>query len=135
MFKQAFRLTFITFIWKQYKSVIVSTFFLFLFLWVVGFAHQEYLDFAQNNAEKSSVAGSFFIKWGAMLVGIFSYFAYHYFRSRKSPRAGVANFINAGSGTESSEVDTDSKDDPFYHIRRKDKLRSRAEIMIEKDKQ
>lgn len=129
MFKQLFRLTFVTFIWKQYKRLIVSTLLLFSYLWFVGFAHGEYLNFASRQAEQNAIGLSFFIKWGAMIFGVVSYFAYYFFASRLRSTKSIAKSDNKQNQDFSAD-----QDDPFDHIRNKEKLRSRAEIVMDKKK-
>ena len=125
MFKQIFRLTFLTFIWKQYKRVIVSTVLLLLFLWLVNFAHSEYLSFAEFQSEQSNVGLSFFIKWFALIVGFFVYLTYLFWQPKKKKITNKN--VNADAQIDAGE------DDPFASIRDKGQLRSRAEIMLEKN--
>ena len=128
MFKQVFRLTFVTFIWKQYKRVIVSTALLFAFLWFVGFAHSEYLDYATREGVEN-VGSSFFIKWIALILGVAIYFLFHYLTpSRKD--------LKNNKNKESIKVMplADGEPDPFDQIRNKEKLRTRAEIVIDENK-
>ena len=128
MFKQVFRLTFVTFVWKQYKRVIVSTALLFVFLWFVGFAHSEYLDYATREGVEN-VGSSFFIKWIALILGVAIYFLFHYLTpSRKD--------LKNNNNKESIKVMplADGEPDPFDQIRNKEKLRTRAEIVIDENK-
>lgn len=127
MFKQVFRLTFVTFIWKHYKRLIVSTILLFAFLWFVGYAHSEYLNYASQQ-EISSVHQSFFFKWGAQIIGVACYLLFHFMMpSRKKIKKGK-NKEKASSINEP----VPGEPDPFDVIRQKEKLRSRAEMMIDK---
>ncbi len=125
MFKQVFRLTFVTFIWKQYKRVIVSSALLFAYLWFVGFAHSEYLNFATQE-KIQNVGKSFFIKWVALILGVAAYLLFHYLTpSRKN--------LKKDKTKEAIKVMplADGEPDPFDEIRTKEKLRSRAEILID----
>ncbi|MBX2846945.1 MAG: hypothetical protein KTR16_01395 [Acidiferrobacterales bacterium] len=128
MFKQVFRLTFVTFIWKQYKRIIVSTVLLFAFLWFVGFAHSEYLDYATRE-NVDNVGVSFFIKWIALILGVAIYFLYHYLmpsrKDLKKKKSKDAIEIKAPA---------DGEPDPFDQFRNKEKLRTRAEILIDREK-
>ena len=127
MFKQVFRLTFVTFIWKQYKRIIVSTALLFAFLWFVGFAHSEYLEYATREGV-DNVGSSFFIKWLALILGVAVYFLFHYFApSRKDLKKKNKESIKVMPLAE-------GEPDPFDEIRSKEKLRTRAEIVIDEKK-
>lgn len=120
MFKQVFRLTFITFVWKQYKRVIVSTVLLFAYLWLVGKVHTDFLDYAR--AEQNTDIGlSFLVKWAALAVGTLIYLAYNLVGRKRKPVH------------KKQQVTTvpDDASDPFAEIRLRKKLRSRAEMLIE----
>lgn len=129
MFKQVFRLTFITFVWKQYKRVIVSTFLLFAYLWLVGKIHGDFLDYARLE-QNSDVGTSFLIKWAALVFGALLYLFYHFTRRRKP-----ASSDDGSARKNIAAMNVDDADDPFAEIRKRKKLRSRAEMLIEKEKE
>ena len=83
MFKQVFRLTFIAFIWKQYKRAIVSTSLLLAFFWLINFAHTEYLAFAKFQSPEVNVGISFFVKWACLILGSIVYVCYHLYTPNK----------------------------------------------------
>ena len=120
MFKQVFRLTFITYVWKQYKRAIVSTILLFLYLYLVGSMHEDYLNYARLE-DSSQVGNSFLIKWAALGFGVLVFLAYHFLRRDKR---------NAGKLP--PELPQTGEDDPFAEIRRKKKLRSKADMLIDR---
>jgi len=126
MFKQVFRLTFVTFIWKQYKRIIVSTALLFAYLWFVGFAHSEYLDFATRE-EIKNVGNSFFVKWLALIFGVAVYFIFHFLAPSRNKQKN-------DKSKDKIKVTplAEGEPDPFDQIRNKEKLRTRAEIIIDK---
>ncbi len=125
MFKQFFRLTFVTFIWKHYKRIIVSTLILFAFLWFVGYAHAEYLQFANEQAQ-ANAQKSYFFKWAAQLLAVTIYLLFHYLMpSRKQQKISKQKAKNF-----KAEAPAPGEPDPFDAIRHKDKLRSRTEVML-----
>lgn len=126
MFKQVFRLTFVTFIWKHYKRLIVSTVLLFAYLWFVGYAHAEYLQYA-NQDQSISVGQSFFIKWAALILGVGVYLLFHFLAPSRKQKKESDKPIEV-------HEPKPGEPDPFDAIREKDSLRSRAEIVLEKDK-
>ena len=142
MFKQIFRITFVTLVWKQYKSVIVSTLLLFAFLWLVGNVHEDYLVYAADQNDEGLVGRSFLYKWIALVSGVLLYLSYHWLRSGssktiKEPQSKNAYFSKGNSGKakiNSFPENEQSDDDPFAELRKKDKLRSRAEILVDKEK-
>ncbi|MBT8114679.1 MAG: hypothetical protein KJP04_04835 [Arenicella sp.] len=123
MFKQVFRITFITFVWKQYKRAIVSTALLFGYLYLVGSLHEDYLNYAELE-QGADVGFSFIMKWSALLLGVMVYFVYHFLRRSKSERA---------DGKSPEPTLPGDENDPFAEIRKRKKLRSKAEMIIDKE--
>jgi hypothetical protein len=141
MFKQIFRITFVTLVWKQYKSAIVSTLLLFAFLWLVGNVHQDYLVYAAEHNDEGLVGRSFLYKWIALVGGVLLYLSYHWLRSTSSktvkevqPKNGYLTKGNSSNRKNNLFSDNDHDDDPFAELRNKGKLRSRAEILVNKKK-
>ena len=141
MFKQIFRITFVTLVWKQYKSAIVSTLLLFAFLWLAGNVHEDYLVYAAEQNDEGLVGRSFLYKWIALVSGVLIYLSYHWLRSASSktvkesrPNNGYFSKGSGSNGKTNSLADNDQGDDPFAELRNKDKLRSRAEILVDKQK-
>ena len=129
MFKQIFRLTFATFIWKQYKRIIVSTLLLFAYLWLVGSIHSDFLSYAELQADQSMAGRSFLLKWAALIGGVVLYFSYNFFRSTKRKSSGNSN--SSTNNVEQDEQSQTDQNDPFANIRKMKKLRTRAEISID----
>lgn len=127
-FKQAFRFAFVTLVWKQYKAVILSTIALFAYLFLVGSLHSDFLEHARLNADKQNLGLSFIYKWGAFALGLAIFFGYHYLRPRTKNVAKEKQ-----KKLEKELNDLDPEDDPFATIRARDKLRSRADFLIEKN--
>jgi hypothetical protein len=135
MFKQIFRLTFVTFVWKQYKQIIVSTLLLFGFLWLAGSIHEDYLNYADQLNDQALASQSFIYKWIALCAGVLIYLAYHFFRIRvRNSKTGAGKNKAQAKGQSSSNTSMPLDDnDPFAEIRIKKKLRSRAEMMIDQE--
>jgi len=123
VFKQAFRLTFITFVWKKYKRIIVSTTVLFATLWLIGFIHDEYLEFAKLHND-TNLGLSFMLKWVALLGSVAIYLIYNFVGSRKQKKS---------KGQTEIPDTADDADDPFAEIRVRKTLRSKAEMIIEEE--
>jgi len=126
MFKQAFRLAFVALIWKQYKSVIISTILLFAYLFLISNVHGDYLEHLKLQDQSQTSGLSFVYKWLAYAAGIALYFLFHWWRaSRKS--------IKPKSDKVASSEVLDDEDDPFAQIRQRKQLRSRADFLEGKD--
>ena len=131
MFKQIFRLAFVTVIWKQYKGIIVSTLVLFIYLWLVGSVHADYMSYAEAQSDEALVGRSFLYKWAALISGVVIYIAYNFFRGS---RPETKNKTTSQSKTNAKLIiaGENNSDDPFAEIRQKEKLRTRAEILVDK---
>lgn len=128
MFKQIFRVAFVTLIWKQYKHIIVSTLALFAFLFLVGNVHTDFLTHAKLQETKTGLGISFLYKWLAFALGVALYFAFHYYRTRqtnKKPKKKDTPQTNQAS----------DEQDPFTNIRERKKLRSRADFLTDTNTQ
>ena len=136
MFKQVFRITFVTLIWKQYKRLIVSTLVLFAYLWLVGSIHEDYLNYAELQSDANLAGKSFIYKWAALMAGVLIYISFHLFRGKKAGQRNKTRStkLNAKPNTSPTDPEQNEGPDPFAEIRLKKKLRSRSEIMINKQK-
>ncbi len=135
MFKQFFRLTVVAYIWKRYKTIIISTLVLFIFFWVVSQLHADYVSYGDLNHDKQYIGLSFVIKWIAFVAGLVVYFLVNSWAFRSSKRNNAKNNASKKSTAKGQRnalvVD---QNDPFAEIRKKDKLRSRADMIIEQHK-
>jgi len=128
IFKQVFRLAFITLIWKQYKAVIISTLLLFLYLFLVSNIHSDFLTHTELQNDTSGSGLSFVYKWLAFALGVTAYFLFHFVRGKKTKSKSTKVPFK---GTEAApELD---EDDPFANIRERKELRSRADFIEGKD--
>lgn len=131
MIKNLIHLTLISVIWKKYRNMIVSTLLLFIYFWLVSMVHGDFVNYSELNSDKQYLALSFFIKWLAFLLGVVIYLI---FNSRYSSR----KLKDKNSGKASAKKDAvntteTNQADPFEQIRRRDKLRSRADFIIQKN--
>jgi len=132
IFKQVFRIAFVTLIWKQYKAVIVSTFLLFIYLFLVSSVHADFLTHAELQKDASGSGLSFLYKWLAFSIGVAAYFLFHYLRGRPKKKAKQTDTVakkNAKEESNSPNLD----DDPFAAIRERRRLRSRADFLDGKE--
>lgn len=134
MFKQVFRVAFVTLIWKQYKHLIVSTLLMFFYLFLVGSLHSDFLKHAELQNEAASTGFSFIYKWAGFIGGVAVYFLYHYVRSNKKMRDSKVD-SKAKQQELIQELDElEDADDPFAKIRARKKLRGRADFIMDDKK-
>ena len=128
MFKQVFRVAFVTLIWKQYKGSIISTLLLIAYLLIVSNVHQDYLLASGDDAEKIT----FVYKWLAYLAGIILVCTYHWIKTKFSQNDDETSEGNTKAQIEKYRAMENTSDDPFAEIRAREKLRSRADFLMEK---
>lgn len=137
IFKQVFRIAFVTLIWKQYKAVIISTLLLFGYLFLVSSIHADYLTHTELQNDTSGTGLSFLYKWLAFAVGTGAYFLFHYARGRAKSKAdkqtGGLLKTKAKKSNKTSQQTNIDEDDPFSAIREREKLRSKADFLEGKD--
>lgn len=136
-------------LWRRYKFLLVSLIVLIAFVFLVGQIHQDYLAYAQT-IDDAQVGWSFALKWAVWLVSILLFLtANHWVNKRKQKKADLEDNNSAlqriikwklskkhketdpPSGSKVDEGTAD-KSDPFAQLRTKDKLRSYADLIIEK---
>ena len=126
IFKQVFRVAFVTLIWKQYKSTIVSSLLLLAFLLIVSNIHSDYLT-AVGPDKIDQV--TFIYKWLAYTVGILVFLGFHLIRGKWK-----ATKLSDKEKIAHSKESENEGDDPFAEIRKRDKLRSRADFLMDQEK-
>jgi len=132
IFKQVFRIAFITVIWKQYKAWIVSTTLLLLSFYLIGQIHSDLLQYWELQKDNDKTASSIIYKWLAYLVSVFVYCFYHYFRPKK-PNANSRKFDKKKrKQLEQELVNLPEDEDPFRDIRNRDKLRTQSDFILNK---
>ena len=129
IFKQVFRIAFVTFIWKNYKAWIVSTILLLFGFFLIGKIHADLLQYWQLQEEKSQIAASIIYKWIAYLGCALAYFLYHYFRPKKAPETAKETKEKRKT-LEKELTNLSPNEDPFSDIRNRDTLRSRSDFIL-----
>ena len=129
MIKNIIQLTVLGVVWKRYKSVIISTLLLFVYFWLIGMLHDDYLSYTELNQDPAHLGLSYIVKWLAFFIGVMVYLWFHIFFPRlKKPRSTPTIQKEASKPLNPTETD------PFAEIRQRKKLRSRADFIIDKQK-
>ena len=150
MFQHVVRWTFFITIWKKYKAQLLTTLGYLLALLLVSLIHKDYLDYvATSNDEQDFIATSFILKWIAYITLTASYF-YLFSRFSKKAEIGHENLSFLRKFQKQSQSSSSKKTnkatngngsfdkpkeegDPFANIRTKAKLRSEADLLMDKD--
>ena len=129
MLKNLLHITVLTLLWKKYRQLILSTLVLVAYLWLVSLLHDDYVNYSELDGDKQYLAWSFAIKWLAYLSGIVIYLFISWRRN------GKVDTENTSTTTQTKTATTSKKNnpltDPFADIRQRDKLRSRADFIIQ----
>lgn len=143
-------------LWRKYKFLLVSLILLIVFVFVAGQIHSDYLAYAQTT-EGVSVGWSFAVKWLAWIVAIVIFFAANHWVNERKQKQDSAQDKNSAlqrilswrakakpskSNDKPASLQQQkeglkaehqaSQKDPFAQLRTKDKLRSYADLIIEK---
>lgn len=139
MINNLFRITFVTFIWSRYKATIISTILLFLFFFLIGQVHQDYVSYAELNKDTANIGLSFVAKWCAFIGGSAFYIwlnvRFLAANKKQSEKADpkLRKLERAIKKPKKQDQTQDVKsDDPFDAIRKKDKLKSEADFIIDR---
>ncbi|WP_100657622.1 hypothetical protein [Alteromonas flava] len=134
-------------LWRRYKFLLITLIITVLSIILVGQIHADYLSYSVTT-EDPAVGWSFVLKWAAWLVLVIVFLvANQWYNARKEalaeqrkPNSALQRLLKRKSRTSSaahSETGNEQQDaiqseDPFAHLRHKEKLRSYADIVIEK---
>jgi hypothetical protein len=147
-------------LWRKYKFFILSLIVLIAFIFVVGQVHQDYLRYNELQDTPTNIGLSFAVKWLIWAGSIILFLvANHYFNQHKRKQKELASEqsnsalsksrISSSDSTSSNDSSKTqrkasgaehdgakksnvSESDPFAAIRKKEKLRSYADVVIEK---
>jgi hypothetical protein len=151
-------------LWRNYKVLIVSTLLLVLSIILINMGHSDYLVWAQMQEPVPATGMSFIYKYLAYVALLFGFGLINHYANKKAeaeelaqpskaniildtfdkikPRTSSATKKTAeqakAATKKAAKHQAHSKDgdkpDPFANIRKKKKLRSQADIVIEKKK-
>lgn len=124
MFKHILKYTLLTVVWKRYRVAIIATVFLFMYFWLVGKIHSDFILYSEVKDTENHIGFSFFVKWLSYLFGLCIYLAFIFLKSDASEKKFRQNKIP--DSTVASTID------PFESVRSKQKLKSRSDQIIEK---
>lgn len=126
MLKSLSKFTVLALLWQRYKSHIKPLLAFLAVLFVIFFAHSEYLSYSKAAQDNSYIGVSFLIKWLAVLLAAAVYML-------MTPKVKGAGKVKSKTAVkESSRVEQSKQQaDPFATIRAKSILKSKADFVIE----
>lgn len=120
-----------TVVFKRYRRPIVSTLVLFLGYFLIATVHGDYVDYAVTADDRRYLWLSFVLKWTLLLAVTAVYYFYNMAGLR--PRGDQPPAPQKSPATR-TEPSPGSAVDPFAEIRRKEKLKSRGEHLLDNHK-
>lgn len=137
MLQQMVRLTIAATIWKKYKSSILGLLLLIGFWLLLNFVHQDYLAYAQLDAQanQSAIAYSYIGKWLLIVISALGFIWFVRTPTDVKSNSTLSNVLdkNRRNGSQTAKLNAEqgsSDDDPFANIRRRKKLRSEADFVL-----
>jgi hypothetical protein len=138
MFRFLAKSALIAVIWKRYRRTIISTLALFACYFLVSLFHGDYVEYAVNAGDKGFLWRSYLIKW-AVLIGVT--LIYYLYNTRALTKREADDLPPSAGRRQREQIventpqyDDDGAADPFAEIRRKERLKSRGDIVLGREK-
>lgn len=130
MLNQILKFTVITSIWLWLKPRWRALLAFILSLVIINVLHREYVNYVEISGNQVFLVWSYILKWSAMLICILAYLLVSAWgiSGKKTPPAKVAN------EPVKLTPKIEGQDDGFDFLRRKKKLNSQAEKLLETSK-
>jgi uncharacterized PurR-regulated membrane protein YhhQ (DUF165 family) len=129
MWNNLLKLTLVSYIWKRHKRTLIALPILLIYFWVINLIHHDVIAFATLKENTQWLGWSFLIKWIFILLGVFA-FVFIHLNVKNQPSSKPNPTVTDSSNTS----DIAPEDDPFHNIRHKKKLRSKAEVILNDNK-
>ena len=138
MWNNLLKLSLVSYIWRRYKKTVILLPVLLLYFWVVGLAHDDYLAYAELQANKQWVGLSFIVKWLLLIGGVACFVLMHLSdRAAKEAKPEIdvdPKMIAKAPLATKEELFTSEINDSFARIRDKKSLSSKADVILKSKK-
>lgn len=131
MFRFLAKSALVTLVFKRYRRPIVSTVVLFLSYFLISTIHSDYVNYAVTSDDRQFLWLSFLLKWALLLGTTLIYYFYNTAGLRS--REGELSLPDDVS-TPMPPKRQPGVADPFAHIRNKEKLESRGDKLLNKER-
>jgi len=131
MFKQLVKYTLAAVIWKRYRALILATVGLFVYFWVVGRLHGDFLAYVALRSSNENLASSFIIKWLFIGGGLSAYLGFLYFWQRE-PEERTLPKTPHKTPEASPKTSSHDQKDPFERLRTKTTLKAKGDTVIDR---
>lgn len=133
MLQQFLKWTLIVTLFKRYKKQLLTIITALLALLLIANVHQDYLSYS-SNINNEHIGWSFIVKWALYIaVIIASFFTVKFLNKTNQVQKTEGKLKQAfkKQKAESVQQTATQQSDPFANIRKKDKLKSKADQVIE----
>lgn len=133
MFKPLLRLSILASIWLKFGKQIVFGLLIIIALTILQFISHDINEYL-NTTEQTQYLGYVLIaKWCLILAIVVGYLLYikYSLKSKRSAKQQSTAKLTHPKSTE-LKTSTNNEQDPFAHLRDKKKLRSKGDLLIEK---
>ena len=133
LFKISFFLVFIKWIKPRFKSLLWSSIFLIIFLYL----HNEYKSWAIASEKKEYLGTFYFVVKNIIIFVLFSLLLFFLTKNYKIINSDTLKYINERErikNTEDTAINQNSHDGIIEKLRNKEKLETRSEKILNKDK-
>ncbi|MCU4674883.1 hypothetical protein N7931_04480 [Catenovulum sp. 2E275] len=130
MFKPLLRLSILATIWVKFGRQILIGLVVILAIFLLQFIANDINEYLNNTGQTQNLGYVLLAKWGLILTIIISYFFYVKVSLTKKTKVKAEPLKNQPTATKTPNLPATS--DPFAHLRDKKTLRSKGDILIEK---
>lgn len=145
MWNNLLKITLVSYIWKRYRRTLIALPLLLLYFWFVNLVHHDIIAYATLNDDTAWLGWSFLLKWLFILLGV-TFFVFVHISAKpvdedllnpsfkKSLKESLKEKFRTEKITESEAFISSDVEDIFERIRNKKSLRSKADVVLEKNK-
>lgn len=130
MWNNLLKLSLISYIWKRYKRTLIAFPILLLYFWVISLVHQDFLQYTQLKGSEQGVGLSFIVKWLFMLLGV-GVFVFLHINSAEDSKPQAQSTQDKRKNSKTTKTTASVHNDAFANIRKKEKLKSKADKVID----
>lgn len=133
MWNNLLKISVVTYIWRRHKRTLIALPALLLYFWMVNLIHVDVITYAKLKGQTTWLAWTFLIKWLFIFIGIAIFIVIH-LNAKAAEQTDVSSAVGGRKNPKTEKAVDADEIDAFAAIRAKDKLRSRADMIIDKHK-
>ncbi len=139
MFNQLVKWTIIIGLWRKYKRHVLASLLLLVGLMLINYIHLDFVEYSVATGAKT-LGLSYAVKWLALACALIIYVWFIKRANQAAKYDSRLHNLMKSKSTSASAKDESSKQvqgeelaDPFANIRKKKKLKSEADFLLDKE--